>query len=97
MDIVADISLNLVGSIDGELNNTEKNSITDKIMQEMNAEVITGNRSESIYTIYGYSEDIADYVVFGSTKTNVNIAISYDEEEDMTKIYMSTPIINEDF
>ena len=63
----------------------------------MNARIVTGNRTEEIYTVYGYSEDIKDYVVFGSTKTNVNIAITYNELNGETYIYMATPIINEDF
>ncbi|MDE6210278.1 MAG: YwmB family TATA-box binding protein [Lachnospiraceae bacterium] len=97
MSIVADISLILKGHIKGELNNTEKNNITDKIMQDLGAEVVTGNREDSLYTVYGYCEKIDDYIMLGSTKTNVNIAITYDEGKDMTNIYMATPIINEDF
>lgn len=97
MNIVADISLTLKGHIKGELNNTEKNNITDKIMQDLGAKVITGNREDTLYTVYGYCEKIEDYIMLGSTKTNVNIAITYNEDEDITNIYMATPIINEDF
>lgn len=56
-----------------------------------------GNRDEKIYTVYGYSDKTEEYVVFGSTKTNVNVAISYDENSNISKIYMATPIISEKY
>ena len=95
--VIADVTVNLKGSIEGELSNSEKNDITDKIMDKMNADIVTGNRTKEIYTVYGYSEEMEDYVVFGSTKTNVNVAITYDELNNETLIYMATPIINQDF
>ena len=78
-------------------NKNFENDITDKIMDKMNADIVTGNRTKEIYTVYGYSEEMEDYVVFGSTKTNVNVAITYDELNNETLIYMATPIINQDF
>lgn len=97
MGIVADITLNLVGSIEGGLNNTEKNNITDEIMKKLKAKVVTGNRDDSIYTVYGYCGKIEEYVVFGSTKTNINVAITYDEQNNLTRVYMATPIISTEY
>lgn len=97
MNIVGDISLNLIGSINGQLNDTGKNNISDEIMKKMEAEYVTGNTSKGLYTIYAYSENIKEYIMLGDKKTNINIAITYDEENDITKIYMATPIITCDF
>lgn len=96
-NIAADVFLNLKGSIQGELSNVEKNNIIDKIMSKLNADIVTSNRTDELYVVYGYSDDLKDYVVFGSTKTNVNVAITYDEINNESMIYMATPIINEDF
>ena len=35
--------------------------------------------------------------MLGDKKTNINIAITYDEKNNLTKIYMATPIITQDF
>ena len=43
------------------------------------------------------TENIKEYIMLGDKKTNINIAITYDEENDITKIYMATPIITCDF
>lgn len=97
MNIVGDISLNLIGNVKGELNDTEKNNISDEIMKNLEADYITGNTNKGIYTIYAYSEGIKDYIMLGDKKTNINIAITYDEKNNLTKIYMATPIITQDF
>lgn len=97
MSIVADISLNLVGSVNGELNDTEKNNISEEILAKLKAEYVTGNKDLKLYTIYAYSEKISEYIMLGNKKTNINIAINYDEDRNITKIYMATPVITEDF
>ena len=68
-NIIADVTLSLKGSIQGELSNVEKNDITDKIMRKLNADIVTSNRTDELYVIYGYSEDLKDYVVFVLPKT----------------------------
>ena len=59
--------------------------------------MVTGNRDDSIYTVYGYCGKIEEYVVFGSTKTNINVAITYDEQNNLTRVYMATPIISTEY
>ena len=44
-----------------------------------------------------HTDKIDDYVLNGSLKTNLNVAITYDEENDITEVYMATPFMNEDY
>lgn len=97
MDLSADIYLNLKGNIEGVISNSEKNSIADHIIESLNGKVVTENRKTELFTVYAYSEKIDDYVVYGSTKTNINVVISYNEVTGMTEVYMATPIMNEDY
>lgn len=92
-----DITLTLKGNISGTLSNSEKNKITDDIIKNLDGEIVTQRRDSDIYTVYAYTDRIDEYVVNGSSKTNINIAINYDELANVTKIYMATPIINEDY
>jgi len=97
MNYSAEVTLTHKGNISGNLSLDEKNSITDDIIKSLNAQIVTERRDEKIYTVYAYTEAIDDYVVNGTSKTNVNVAISYDETLNETNIYMATPIINEDY
>lgn len=97
MDIGADITLRLRGDIEGELSNSEKNNISDHILENVGGRVVSENRGADMYTIYAYTDSIEDYVVYGTTKTNINIVISYNDAKGVTEVYMATPIMNEDY
>ncbi len=97
MELKADVTLTLKGNISGNLSIDEKDAITDDIIENLGAEIVTQRRASDIYTVYAYSEGIDDYVVNGTSKTNVNIAVSYNELMNETNIYMATPIIDEGY
>lgn len=97
MGLSADTYLYLKGNINGEISYSEKNTITDNIIENLDGKVVTENRNGEIFTVYAYSEEIDDYVAYGSTKTNINVVISYNDVTGMTEVYMATPILNEDY
>lgn len=93
--IDADIALNLKGSVKGALSNNKKNEICEDILTALGGELITGSRSDQLYTVYAYSEDIDEYVVNGTTKSNINVAITYDSVNDLSWVHVATPILSE--
>lgn len=97
MGFESDITLTLRGNVSGNLTLSEKDSITDSIIESIGGEVTAQKKEKDIYTVYAYSDKISDYVVNGDSKTNINVAISYDEIMDETNIYMATPIMVEDY
>ncbi len=97
LGIDADITLSLKGSIRGPLSNDEKNSICDKVLDALGGKLVTGSRSSELYTVYGYSDSISEYVVNGTTKSNINVAITYDSAEDVSWVYVATPILQDDY
>jgi hypothetical protein len=50
-----------------------------------------------MYTIYAYADNIDDYVMYGTTKTNVNIVISYNDVKGVTEVYMAMPVMDSDY
>lgn len=92
-----DTSLLLTGVYDGKLTLLEKNRITDDIMSQLQAEVVAENRSESLYTVYGYTPNIATSLEMEDKKVNVNVAFSYDEAKEETTLYLASPVVNEDY
>lgn len=97
MGVSADVTLSLKGCVEGALSNSEKNRICEDIIEKLDGKVVIGSRSNEIYSVYAYTEKISDYVLNGTTKSNVNIAITYDSDKDVTWIYMATPIIGESY
>lgn len=95
--IDADINLSLKGSVDGALSNKRKNEICDDIITSLDGKLITGSRSEELYTVYAYSDNIDEYVVNGTTKSNINVAITYDSVHDVSWVYVATPILAESY
>ena len=83
--------------MDGSLSMSQKNIISDKIIESSGGRIVTERRSDSLFTVYAYTDKIDDYVLNGSLKTNLNVAITYDEENDITEVYMATPFMNEDY
>lgn len=97
MDISADVTLSLKGCVEGSMSNSEKNRICEDIIEKLDGKLVIGSRSDELYSVYAYTEKISDYVLNGTTKSNINIAITYDSDKDVTWIYMATPIIGESY
>ncbi len=92
-----DSSMLLTGMYQGKLTLLEKDRLTDDIMSQLQAEVIVENRSEVLYTVYGYSHNIVTSLEIDGKEVNVNVAFSYDETKDETTLYLASPVVNEDY
>ena len=97
MGIQGNVNMNLVGSLEGALNSTEKNELADGLLDRLGAKVVTENRDNDIFTIYAYSKGAGSYITIGGNKINMNIAIGYDEEQDRTKVSLASPINSLDY
>ena len=97
MGIQGNVNMNLVGSLEGALNSTEKNELADGLLDRLGAKVVAENRDSDIFTIYAYSKGAGSYITIGGNKINMNIAIGYDEEQDRTKVYLASPVNSLDY
>ena len=97
MGIQGNVNMNLVGSIEGTLNSTEKNELADGLLDRLDAKVVAENRDSDIFTIYAYSKGAGSYITIGGSKINMNIAIGYDEEQNRTKVYLASPVNSLDY
>jgi hypothetical protein len=95
--VAGDVTLSLKGKYPEELTLEEKNFLADDMLKKLDADVKTEQRSDDMYVIYGYSKYISEYKKIGNQKINVSLAMNYNEEEQSTYIYLSTPLINEDY
>mgnify|MGYP000850593131 FL=1 len=97
MGIQGNVNMNLVGSLEGALNSNEKNELADSLLKKLDADIVAQNRDSDIFTIYAYSKGVGSYITIGGSKINMNIAIGYDEEENMTKVYLASPVNSLDY
>lgn len=95
--VSGEVTLSLIGKYPKLLNMEERNVIAKALLDKLEAKITTEQRSDELYVIYGYSKFISEYKRVGNEKINVSLAMNYNESENSTYIYLSTPLINEDY
>lgn len=95
--IEGQVNVNLVGGVKGALNYSERNNLADRLLDLLDADIVSENRGDDLFTIYAYTDAVDDYIVSNGDKININIAVNYDESADYTNIYLSTPLNNLDY
>lgn len=93
----SNVTINLRGKMQGVLNYSDKNRIANDLLEKLDAKVVSENRGNDLFTVYAFSENVSGSVMCGGKKVNINISETYDEIENMTTIYLSTPLNNLDY
>ena len=57
------VNVNLKGEINGELDIQEKNALADSLLGEVGAKIVTQNRTDDLYVIYGYDDEIDEILM----------------------------------
>ncbi|MBQ4284248.1 MAG: YwmB family TATA-box binding protein [Lachnospira sp.] len=97
LDMNSDVTVNLHGEIPGQLTDGMKNILVDNMIGGIEADIVTQNRDKDLYTVYAYDKDIDGFIKMGKDKVNVNLSVFYDEIDDVTCVYLATPINNADY
>lgn len=86
-------TIQLVGEYSGYLTLERKNEVTDRMLSAMKAKVVYDHRAEDLYTVYAYTAALENYLSVEDKKINLHIAMSQDEENYRTILYLATPIL----
>ncbi|MBO5458705.1 MAG: YwmB family TATA-box binding protein [Lachnospira sp.] len=97
MQIDTDVTVNLKGELYGELDDEQKETLAAQILDKMNAKKQVSRHIDDAYTVYAYDKEIDNFIMVGSDKVNVNVCINYDENKNVTTVYLATPLNTEDF
>ena len=81
----------------GRLTEDEIEQATQEFLSDMHAKKRKTIELDNTICIYGYSDNVNEYVYQDDERVNVNIAFSYDEEEDITYIHRAIPFIDKSF
>ena len=86
-------TMQLVGDYAGYLSLERRNEITEDIFDALGAEVAYEYREHDLYTVYGYTASLDNYITVEGKKINVHIAMSQNEEHYRTTLYLASPIL----
>lgn len=89
--------LKFTGEYSGQLSDRQKQEETDNLMNKLGAEIVSKSIDQGLYSIYGYTGLVKDYMNVAGYRVNINIVFSYDEKKNVTNIYLATPILNGDY
>lgn len=95
--VKATLNIYVSTKVDGVIDEITRENIKEKFLTMMRASEIESGEFADVYTIYGYTRDIDDYVYQNGKKVNVNIAFSYDDEIDETVIHMAIPFVDKSY
>ena len=95
--IDGNVNLYLEGHIKGTLNYEERSNVADDMLDVLGATIVTESRENDVFSIYAYTDRIPRYIKSIGKKININITASYDEDKDVTVIYLATPLNNLDY
>lgn len=87
----------LCGAYSGNLLLDTKNKLADRMIESLEGRIVYENRDMEFYTIYAYTGLLREYITVNDSKINIQVAMTYDEENDSTKIYLATPLISGDW
>lgn len=89
------VTLTYEGSREGNLTSKQKHEIAELLVEELQGEIAIEYDEGDLYTVYAYTGMLNEYVSSMGNKINVQIAITYNELTNKTKITMATPILND--
>lgn len=93
----ADVSMQFHGERKGRLGKEECSALTGQLLHDISAKKKSEWYENGVYTVYGYTDLAGEYETIKGEKINVMIAVTYDEIEDATKLYIATPVIKGDY
>ncbi|OGO82319.1 MAG: hypothetical protein A2Y18_03920 [Clostridiales bacterium GWD2_32_19] len=91
------MNITVVGRYEGDMDKNKKVQFADKVFKSIKARKIDSFETDNIYSAYGYTSYIKDFIIQAKNKVNVNLAMRYNSYEDKTYLYIATPIITTEY
>ena len=88
------VSFEVNASQEGDCTTKEKEGLTDEVFELIEAEKIDSITENDLFTVYGYTKLEDSYLKMNGKKVNVQVVMSYDEQEDKTYMKIGVPIVN---
>lgn len=91
------INLYIKGKTEGAVSEAHRKELVDGIMSSLNATPVQEIDNDNYYCLYGYTSRFDRVIYQNGKKINVNLAITYHEDENMTYLHLAVPYISQSF
>lgn len=85
------------GYVPGLMSIQDKENMVTLLINDLQGKVAFDYQQSESYTVYAYTGLIDEYIETLGCKINIQIAMTYDEESEKTKIYLASPILNQEW
>jgi hypothetical protein len=75
----------------------QKKEISEMLVRELQGEIAIEYDEGDLFTVYGYTGMLNEYVTSAGNKINIQIAITYNELTNKTTVTLATPVMNENW
>lgn len=86
-------NLTLTSTYDGKIEKNQMKEIVNKVLHGVSGNIVDSFETEDIYSVYAYSNYIPQYIISNGDKVNIDIALTYNENENLTYLYIAVPVI----
>ena len=87
----------ITGTYDGNLQDTQLESICRKILNESDAKKVDSLRQENVISVSAFSPMIKDKLNIDGRNVNLSLASRYNKLENETYLWVATPIVNTEY
>lgn len=94
---VPDMNQLVVGYLKGKLPPKKGIKVIETVFESVGGKINAGVEEASYLSKTGFVPNLHESVLAGSDKTNLQVAMSYNEIEDKTYIYIGTPLVYGDY
>ncbi|MBP1754309.1 MAG: putative rane protein [Firmicutes bacterium] len=91
------VTLKYEGNQEGDLTSEQKHEVAQLLVDELQGEIALEYDEGDMYTVYAYTGMLKEYVTSMDNKINIQIAISYNEITNKTRITLATPILSDNW
>lgn len=90
-----ELSIVVTGEMDGEITENEKDALCSSLEKAMGAVRVRTIHEDAYYVAYGYTPGLEDSIVSAGIRSNLTIALTYDEDNNKTKVTMGSPLLSD--
>lgn len=92
-----DINICITGSLKGNLEDSELETVCAKIFDSARANRVEGMRDKGLISVSAFSPAISNAVRVNGKQVNLNVAVRYNSYEGRTYIWLATPVITTEY
>lgn len=88
------------GDLPGKLTQEAMYELAQELFRDFGGEVVMSSLAatgDNYFVAYGYTRGIEKSKKVNGKSVNLTVALSYDEEKNVTHVVMGTPLVNSDF